>query len=69
MSLSTVNAFKHMESAGNVVLDDKQLAALQKTLNMILADIISVCEENNITYTLGGGSALGAVRHHGFIPG
>jgi len=68
LSLSTVNAFKHMESAGNVVLDDDQLKALQKTLNMILADIVSVCEENHITYTLGGGSALGAVRHHGFIP-
>lgn len=57
-----------MESAGNVVLDDEKLHALQKTLNMILADIVSVCDENDITYTLGGGSALGAVRHHGFIP-
>ena len=30
MSLSTVNAFKHMESAGSVVLNDEQLHALQK---------------------------------------
>ena len=31
-------------------------------------DIISVCTENNISYFLGGGSALGAIRHKGFIP-
>lgn len=68
MKLSTVNAFKHMQSAGSVVLDDTQLQLLQKTLNAILADIVDVCNENHLTYTLGGGSALGAVRHHGFIP-
>jgi len=34
----------------------------------MLKDIIMVCEKYNISYMLGGGSALGAVRHHGFIP-
>ena len=30
--------------------------------------IDQVCKENNIQYILDGGSALGAVRHQGFIP-
>lgn len=30
--------------------------------------IDEICKKNNITYFLCGGSALGAIRHHGFIP-
>ncbi len=68
LNFSTVNAFKHISDAGSVVLNNEELLQLQKTLNAILEDIVSVCDEHNLTYTLGGGSALGAVRHHGFIP-
>ena len=34
----------------------------------IAEDIISLCEKEKIWYELGGGTALGAIRHHGFIP-
>lgn len=34
----------------------------------ILKDIDAVCRKHNIPYWLNGGSALGAVRHQGFIP-
>ncbi len=34
----------------------------------MLKDLDSVCRRNNIRYMLFSGTALGAVRHHGFIP-
>ena len=34
----------------------------------ILCDIDDFCKANNILYFLAGGTCLGAVRHHGFIP-
>ena len=68
MSLSTLEVFKHIQPEGAVVLTDEQLLDLQKTLNGILRDIVSVCAKHHLRYFLGGGSALGAIRHHGFIP-
>lgn len=35
---------------------------------MILKDFIEFCEEHDIVYFIDGGSALGCVRHQGFIP-
>ena len=33
-----------------------------------MKDIAEICSENNIEWSLSGGSVLGAVRHKGFIP-
>ena len=44
-------------------LREHQLALLQ-----MLHEIDRVCRKHNITYTLFAGTALGAVRHGGFIP-
>lgn len=41
---------------------------LQNVLLESLSDILTVCRENEIEITMGGGSCLGAVRHKGFIP-
>lgn len=68
MNLSTVNAFKHISSVECVCLDEKQLHQLQQVLLKILDDIVFVCEKYHINYFLGGGTALGAMRHQGFIP-
>ncbi len=67
-SLSTVNAFKHISSDACITLTPEQLRQLQQVLLEIMKDIHQVCQKHSITYTLGGGSALGAVRHGGFIP-
>ncbi|WEV52731.1 LicD family protein [Bifidobacterium sp. ESL0704] len=68
MHLSTVDQFKHIDNAELITLDDEQLFRLQRVLLMMARDIIGYCEENNINYHLGGGTALGAMRHKGFIP-
>ena len=34
----------------------------------ILKYFDSVCRKHNLSYSLIGGSMLGAIRHHGFIP-
>jgi len=46
-----------------MTLKELQLVSLE-----ILSDIHDFCERNNIYYILCGGSLIGAVRHHGFIP-
>lgn len=68
MHLSTVNQMKTIVSPSMVVIDDETLHRLQAVLLIILDDITSFCEEEGIAYVLSGGSALGAVRHRGFIP-
>lgn len=44
------------------------MTELQEQLLKMLKEIDVICRKHNITYYLIGGSALGAVRHHGFIP-
>ena len=69
MGISTVETFKHMAKGGdNIELSGERLAALQRVLVGMLADIDAVCRQNGLFYTLGGGTCLGAVRHGGFIP-
>ncbi len=41
---------------------------LQETQLEILKVFIAICEKHHLSYFLVSGTALGAVRHHGFIP-
>ena len=41
---------------------------LQERILQLLKEIDSLCRENDIEYYLAAGTALGAVRHHGFLP-
>ena len=68
MKLSTFDSFKTSAVLGARELSGEELRALQLRLCGILDDIIAVCEAEKVEWTLGGGSALGAVRHRGFIP-
>ena len=46
----------------------KEITAHQKLLLEMLKDFDTVCRKHNIRYQLFAGTALGAVRHQGFIP-
>lgn len=45
-----------------------QLEHLQKVILSMAKYIDELCRKNGIDYYLLGGSAIGAIRHHGFIP-
>ena len=51
-----------------VEMDEARLLAIQKALFDIYRDIRRVCDKYDIPVILCGGSALGAVRHRGYIP-
>jgi lipopolysaccharide cholinephosphotransferase len=49
-------------------LSEEERINLRKCLLGMYQDVVSVCNKYNLCIMLGGGSALGAVRHQGFIP-
>lgn len=62
---------KSLKVSGNVKYtdyDENVLKHIQKLELMILKDFINICEDNDLTYYIYGGSLLGAIRHQGFIP-
>lgn len=70
MKLETTNCFKQL-SKGNpdlIVLSDDEVKATQRVSLETLHDIIDICNKYHVNYHLTGGSALGVVRHKGFIP-
>ncbi len=66
--INTSDAIRTAHIDGCVILSDDDLHRLQQTLLHMLDDIQEVMTENNISFSLGGGSVLGAFRHKGFIP-
>ena len=48
--------------------DEKTLHRLQQIELEILRDFDELCTENGLSYFGCGGTAIGAVRHHGMIP-
>lgn len=44
------------------------LKHVQKEMLQLLKIVDQICSSNNISYWIDGGSLIGAVRHHGFIP-
>ncbi len=48
--------------------DEELLKRLQKTELEVLKTFDAVCRKYNITYFVAFGTAIGAVRHNGFIP-
>lgn len=50
------------------IYTEEELAGLQKVETEMLEYLDKFCDENEIEYFIIGGTALGAVRHGGFIP-
>lgn len=48
--------------------DDETLGHLHDVYEMMLKDFNDICDENDIEYFCAYGTALGAIRHNGFIP-
>ena len=51
-----------------VVLSDEQRESVQNYAFKALCEFDRICSKNNIKYTLGYGTLIGAIRHKGFIP-
>lgn len=49
-------------------INPDEMQKLKTCLVEMYLDVYEVCKKYNIRIMLGGGSALGAVRHNGFIP-
>jgi lipopolysaccharide cholinephosphotransferase len=49
-------------------LSDEQVRQLQQVLLVLLDDMLAICRKYGLHFILIGGSAIGAVRHRGFIP-
>lgn len=50
------------------VLSQEQIKEIQRVLLMVLEDIDAICREYGLKYSLIGGTAIGCMRHKGFIP-
>ena len=51
-----------------IEIDEETRERLQLAILDMYKDVFTACQKYNIIPYLIGGSALGAVRHHGFIP-
>ena len=49
-------------------LSEEEQRSLKSCVLEMFQDVLAVCKQHNISIMLGGGSALGSVRHQGFIP-
>jgi lipopolysaccharide cholinephosphotransferase len=56
------------ETKGLYTLTDEDVKQLHTVLLRMFKDISAVCERHDIHPIAAGGTALGAIRHHGFIP-
>ena len=63
---------KSLQNSGEVfIFDNTYLGKLEKVQQILLGYLLEVdriCRKHEIKYFLAGGTLLGAIRHHGFIP-
>jgi len=54
--------------SANNAMDDSTTKQLQAKMLEMLLTFMQFCKEHNLVFYLIGGSAIGAVREHGFVP-
>ena len=63
MSNKEKNKTQHL-----IVVDDETMGKLRKLQLEMLDAFVKICKDHDLTYFLVGGTALGAIRHKGYIP-
>lgn len=66
--MDTVKTFKKEAKNLFVTIGKNELDIIHSIILDMLKDYTSFCSENNLIYYFTGGSAIGVVREHGFIP-
>lgn len=66
--MDAVKEFRKEIKEAFIPLKKEEIQKMHKIQVEMLKDVIHFCEKQNLTYYLTGGSALGVIRHHGFIP-
>lgn len=68
--IMTADTEQSLYKEWQIILDmeNKHLSACHRLLLELLTEFDFVCEKYQLRYFLSCGSAIGAVRHHGFIP-
>lgn len=57
-----------MDDITKTYVKSPELVKEQQAILLILKNVHKICMGNGISYSLHGGTFLGAIRHHGFIP-
>lgn len=57
-----------MEETREYHLTNEELKQLQSIQKEIIAEVDRICKKCGIHYNMVGGTMLGAIRHHGYIP-
>lgn len=68
MRLSTSDLMKNQKHRNGIVVEADKLEQIKSILLYVLVDFDNICSKYDLHYSLCGGSMLGAIRHHGFIP-